>query len=316
MTRLLMPLFVLLLLGCAPPALLIRPVFDADRLEEITVDRGGGAKIAVIPIDGMIANARGFNPLGPGENRLALFQQQLDRAARDSAVKAVVLRINSPGGTVTGSDAIYELVRRFREKSGKPVVASIQEVGASGAYYVALASDEIHAQPTSVVGSIGVIFNAVSIEGSLRMLGVRTEAIKSGQMKDMGSPFHNLTEDERGIMQAMVDEYFGRFESLVANHRKLNGARLTAVTDGRVFSGAQGLEHGLIDQLGTLDDSIDRARSLASVPKARAVMYRRPYSPGGSVYANAGDVAPRATQINLIETDLLMPSGFYYVWRP
>jgi protease-4 len=316
MTRLLMLVLVSSLLGCAPPALLIRPVFDADRLEEITVDRGSGSKIAVVPVEGMIANTRGFNPLGPGENKLSLLQQQLDRAAGDRSVRAVVLRINSPGGTVTGSDAIYELVRRFREKTGKPIVASVQEVGASGAYYIALASDEIFAQPTSVVGSIGVIFNAVSIEGSLRMLGVRTEAIKSGQMKDMGSPFHNLTNDERVIMQALVDEYFERFESLVAKHRKLEGKKLDAVTDGRVFSGAQGLERGLIDQLGTLDDAIDRARTLASVPKARAVMYRRPYAPGGSVYASAGDVTPRSTQINLIETDLLMPSGFYYVWRP
>lgn len=306
------------ILGCSAPSLLIKPVFEADRFDESVVRAGSSAKIVVIPVDGLIANARSPGLLSAGENKLDVFTQQLERAAKDSAVKAVVLRINSPGGTVTGSDAMYEIARRFREESDKPVVASIQEVGASGGYYVALAADEIVSQPTSVVGSIGVIFNTFEFSGAMAMLGVRAEAIKSGELKDMASPFHALSPREREVMQTLVNEYFDRFRSLVASRRGLDSERLAAVTDGRVFSGQQGLNAGLIDRLGTLDDAIDRAAERAGVKSPRVVMYHRPYGPRGSIYASADavDADPRTLRIELPGVSNFMPSGFYYLWRP
>lgn len=309
---------MVLLVGCSAPSLLIKPVFDAERFDESVVRAGSSAKIVVISVDGLIANARAPGLLSAGENKLDVFTQQLERAAKDSAVKAVVLRINSPGGTVTGSDAMYEIARRFREESDKPVVASIQEVGASGGYYVSLAADEIVSQPTSVVGSIGVIFNTFEFSGAMAMLGVRAEAIKSGELKDMASPFHELSPREREVMQTLVNEYFDRFRSLVAARRGLDSERLAAVTDGRVFSGQQGLNVGLVDRLGTLDDAIDRAAELAGVKSPRVVMYHRPYGPRGSIYAsaNAIDAEARTLRIELPGVSDFMPSGFYYLWRP
>ena len=138
--------------GCGMPSLLITPVMRSNDLEEIEVQRGkGNSKIAVIPIEGLLANARSPGLIQDGDNKISILTQELDKASRDSEVKAIVLRVNSPGGTVTGSDNMYELLRRFREKTGKPIVASVQEVGASGGYYVSCSADKIVASPTSVV---------------------------------------------------------------------------------------------------------------------------------------------------------------------
>ncbi|MFT3789085.1 MAG: signal peptide peptidase SppA [Tepidisphaeraceae bacterium] len=260
-----------LLVGCGTPAFLIRPVTTSDELEETIVQapaNATSAKVLVIPIDGMIANMRtGQLPLSPSENMVALFTQQLERAEKDSSIKAVVLRINSPGGTVTGSDTIYTLITRFREKTHKPVIASCQEVCASGGYYIACASDAIVAQPTSLVGSIGVIFHTVSFEGLLTRWGIKPTTVKSGTMKDIGSPFHDPTDAEKVVMQSMIDEYFARFKGIVSDRRHLSNAdALAKVTDGRVFSGAMANDLGLVDQVGTLDDAIELARTKANAP--------------------------------------------------
>ena len=310
----------LLLAGCGAPSLLVTPVMRSEGLQEIEVARGKGrAKVAVIPIEGLLANAREPGLLQEGDNKVDLLTQQLDRAARDSAVKAVVLRINSPGGTVTGSENMYELLRRFRATSGKPIVASVQEVGASGGYYVALSADRIVAAPTSVVGSIGVIFNAFSVEGGLGKLGIKSEVVKSGPMKDMASPFKDMSDEERKVMQQTVDEYFERFRSTVADRRKLDGEAIARVSDGRVFSGAQAKALGLVDQLGILEDAIDAARELGNARDGRAIMYRKPFGPGGSVYANADAPVPQANptlQLPIPPTEMSLPTGFYYLWRP
>jgi protease-4 len=297
------------LVGCGAPSLLITPVTRRDGVEEIQVQRGGPGKIAIIPIDGMILNAKTPGLIQESDNKLSIITQQLERAERDGQVKAVVLRINSPGGTVTGSDNLYELIKRFRERSGKPVVASIQEVGASGGYYTALAADQIVACPTSVVGSIGVIFNTMNFEGTLSKLGVKTDAIKSAKNKDIGSPLRAMTGEERALLQETVDEYFARFKTLAVSKRKLTDEKTIGIaTDGRVFSGDKAREIGLIDRVGILEDAIDVARELGNAKKAKAVMYRKPFGPGGSVYAE--------TSAPLPQSELNLPGGFYYLWMP
>ncbi|HQY87812.1 MAG TPA: signal peptide peptidase SppA [Tepidisphaeraceae bacterium] len=310
----------LFLTGCSWPSLLITPIQYPDKIEEVTVASGSSSKIAIIPLDGMIANARvGGGVMGQSENKVALFEQQLAQAESDPNVKAVVLRINSPGGTVTGSDAVYELVKRFKERSKKPVIASCQELTASGGYYVALASDRIVAQPTSVVGSIGVIFQTFNVTGTMNMIGLKSETIKSGEMKDMGSPFKEMTAHDRQVMQALIDEYFARFKGLVGEHRHLSGNKLDSVSDGRIFSGEQAFKLGLIDQLGTLEDAIDVAREMGGAKGAKAIMYRRPYGPAGSIYASSDAPVPEAAggvNINLPESALPLPTGFWYAWRP
>jgi len=311
-----------LLAGCGVPSFLITPVQNTNRLEEVTVREGAGwskPKIALIEVEGMLMNARTGGFLQPTENKLSLFTQQMEQAARDDQVKAVVLRINSPGGTVTCSDTMYEMVKKFREKTKKPVIAATQEVAASGAYFVACGCDEIVAHPTSVVGSIGVIFETFDVSRGLDKLGIKSEAIKSGDLKDMGSPFKPLAPEARAVMQGMIDEYYARFVTVVTSNRSIaDQTKLKTATDGRVFSGRQALELGLVDRLGTLDDAIKLAKEKAGARGASVVMYKRPYGYSGSIYADASVPTPRANvlYLDLPEADVFLPRGFYYLWKP
>lgn len=307
------------LAGCGTPSFLITPVANTNQLKEEQVRRGRGlspAKIAIIELDGMLINARSGGFLQPTENKLSLFIQQLEQAERDDAVKAVVLRINSPGGTVTASDIAYKAIVDFRESTGKPVVASTQEMAASGGYYVALGADRIVAHPTSVVGSIGVIFHTFNFEGTLHKIGARAEAIKSGDLKDMGSPFKALSPEERAVMQQMVDEYHARFVDVVKRHRTIaDPATLAKATDGRVFSGEQAKQMGLLDATGTLEDAIDLAAELADVKNPSIILYRRPYGYGGSIYASyPAPSEDGVLRLELPGTRSVLPTGFYYLW--
>ncbi len=320
-----MPMVVLLVLlfclvGCGTPSFLITPVANTSTLQEHVVQPGRGLappKVLIVEIEGMLMNARSGGFLQPTENPVSRLAQELDRAAGDDRVKAVVLRINSPGGTVTASDTMYQLVRDFKEKTQKPVIAATQEVAASGGYYVALAADEIIAHPTSVIGSIGVIFNTFDFAGTMSKIGMRSEAIKSGPLKDMGSPFRALADSERQVMQGMVDEYYQRFVAIVRAHRNITDEKtLALVTDGRVFSGEQARALGLVDQTGQLGQAIERAKTLAQAPNARVVLYKRPYGYSGSIYADSAIPAPK-TDVLRLELPFgreMLPTGFYYLW--
>jgi protease-4 len=267
----------------------------------------------------MILNMKTGGFMQPTENELSRFTQEMELAANDPAVKAVVLRVNSPGGTVTASDVMYQTVKRFKAQTHKPVVASLQDVAASGAYYVSCASDKIIAHPTSVVGSIGVIFNTFNVAGTLDKIGAKSEAIKSGPLKDMGSPFKDLDPQAREVMQGMVDEYYKRFVAIVTSNRPIpNSETVKMVTDGRVFSGARAAELGLVDQTGLLDDAIEEAKKMAHVPGAKVIIYRRPYGYNGSIYAGTPIPQPQANvmQLKIPGINDRLPSGFYYVWEP
>jgi len=313
-------LILALLAGCGTPSFLVTPVKATADLDEVQLRGGGwgGGKIVVIPLDGMIANAQTGGLLQPTENPVSLFQQQLDKVSEDDSVRGIVLRVNSPGGTVSGSDAIYTLLSRFKQKHHIPIVASTQEVCASGAYYISCAADKIVVQPTSVVGSIGVIFETFDASGTMGMIGLKADPVKSAVNKDMGSPFKPLGKEEREIMQGMVNEYFDRFKSVVREHRAIQDKDFTIVTDGRVFSGAKAVELGLADQTGLLEDAIDLCKKLANAPGAKVVTFRRPYAYSGSIYASSSIPSPQANvlQLQLPGERSLLPTGFYYLWQP
>ena len=314
--------------GCGVPSFLITPVSSSQKLQERVVQGGSsGDKVAIIEVEGMLVNMRSGGFLQPTENKVSLFTQQMRVAAADKSVKAVILRVNSPGGTVTSSDTMYEIVRDFRKKTKKPVIASTQEVAASGAYYICCACDTIVAHPTSVIGSIGVLFNTMEFEEAMGKLGVRAESIKSGPLKDMGSPFKSLNRNERAVMQEMVDEYFRRFVGVVADGRPVKEPRPTlplpaeyaGVYSGRVFSGAKAVELGLADATGRLEDAIKVARKMGKAPGAKVIMYKRPYGYGGSIYADADLPVPRAEpgvlRLELPGSRAFLPRGFYYLWE-
>lgn len=308
--------------GCGTPSFLITPVANTSSLDEQVVKPGQGwftKKIALIEVEGMLANAKTGGLLQPTENNVSLFVQQLHKAEVDPDVRAVVLRVNSPGGTVTAADTMYEELQRFKQRCHKPVVASMQEVAASGAYYVSCGADRIVANPTSIVGSIGVIFEAFNFEGTLSKLGIVSDPIKSGPLKDMASPFRDRSAEETAVMQQMVDEYFHRFVGVVQTNRPIkDAATLKLITDGRVFTGRRAAELGLVDRTGLLEDAIADAEALAHVPGAQVIMYKRPYGYSGSIYARGQVPQPQASvlQLNVPALQETLPAGFYYLWRP
>jgi protease-4 len=318
--------------GCSAPSFLVTPVSSSTTLKEEVVEEGhgiGAGKVAIIEVEGMLANARVGGLLQASENKLSLFTQELEKAEKDPEVKAVVLRVNSPGGTVTTSDTMYQQLIRFKARTHKPVIACTQEVTASGAYFVCCGADKIVAHPTSVVGSIGVIFSNFDVADGLGRIGIQSRAIHTGTLKEMGSPFKHETPLETAVMQEMVNEYYVRFTKVVKENRPqvketpppppaTQPAEYAGVFSGRVWSGAKAVELGLADQTGLLTDAIELARQQAKAPNTKAVIYHRPYGYGGSIYADTQipKTDGNVLQLNLPGAQSMLPAGFYYLWQP
>lgn len=211
----------------------------------------GGSKVALVEVKGVIVNA---------ENTV----RQLEKFADNKSVKAIVLRIDSPGGGVAASQEIYEKVRQIRDSS-KVVVASMGSVAASGGYYIACAADTIMALPGTTTGSIGVITEIPDFNELLAKIGVRFEIIKSGKYKDTGTPYRRMTRDERAYMQTLIDDVYEQFVDVVAQERDMDVRAVKKYADGRVFTGQQAFKYGLIDTLGTYDDAIDLAARMGGI---------------------------------------------------
>jgi protease-4 len=276
-------------------------------------------KIALIDVEGMILNARTPGLLSSGANPVALFHERLNAAAQDKKVKAVVLRINSPGGGVTASDIMYQDLLRFREKTGKPVVACLMDVAASGGYYLAMGADQVIAHPTTVTGSIGVIMSLYNTSELFRLIGVKSDPIKSGPNKDLGNPARPMTPEERAILQKMVDSFYCRFVDVVVQGRKMPEEQVLPLADGRVYSGSEAHKLGLVDQVGYLEDALCLARELACVPDAAVIAYDKCEGGGyrGSIYARMPNI-PSEINVRLDVPGLGMREGpaFLYLWKP
>ena len=261
--------------GCIAPRIKLFPS-QADPLLESTLEGKTEEKILVIPIRGIISDTpeEGFLRAKPSVVQEVV--SHLRKAAQDKMIKAVVLQLDSPGGSVTGSDILYHEIVRFKEATGRPVVAAMMDVAASGAYYIALPADRIIAHPTTVTGSVGVIFIRPKVSGLMDKIGVAVEVNKSGINKDIGSPFRATTAEEEQIFQAMTDQLGKRFIELVARHRHLDPAALNEVASARVFLADQALSLKLVDSIGYMSDGLKEARTLSNLPEdARVVVYRR-----------------------------------------
>ncbi len=219
---------------------------------------GRGDKIAVVKIEGVILDPSGVT------SSLAEYGKRAD-------VKAVVLRIDSPGGAVGPSQEIHRAVQRLREK--KTVVASMGSVAASGGYYAAVATEKIVANPGTITGSIGVIVEFINIEELLGKIGIKGRVVKSGKFKDTGSPLRELNEEERALIQAVIDDVNGQFVTAVAEGRGRPVEEIIKIADGRIMTGAQALSLGLVDRLGDLKDAIDLSAKLAGVKGTPEVIY-------------------------------------------
>lgn len=212
----------------------------------------GERKIAVIPVEGIIGS----------EERIL---RSVRRYRNRDDVRGFVVEIQSPGGSVGASQSIYRALRELRQEDDRPLYAWIGDVGASGGYYVALAADSIFALPGSITGSIGVIMELPNAQGLLRKAGVEVEVVKSGVYKDLGSVVRPLDEGEREILQGVVDDTYRQFLDVVVENRGMDRQRAAELADGRIFTGSQAVEMGLVDGVSTLSETIDRAGRAAGL---------------------------------------------------
>lgn len=293
-----------------------------------TVVRGRhGKKILLLDIDGVIGETDYAESLfGPTSlGTVARVAEVLDRARRDDEIAAVLLRIDTPGGTVTASEEVYELIQRFKAERHVPVFAQMLGMATSGGYYVAMAADTIQAHPTTVTGSIGVLFTSLSFAGLMEKVGVEDQTLTGGAFKDAGSPFRRLSDVERGQLQSIVDDLHARFREVVAKGRpKLSKEQIEALANGRVYSARQALENGLVDRVGSLEEAVVQIERGLGVPEARVVIYHRPREIRRNLYTRAsvsprvdGSLDPVSRALALAELErLLGEPGFHYIWRP
>ncbi len=309
-------LTLLVLPGCAPKIKLFAAP-TTDPLKEFTIQGDGDGKLALIHLTGFLTTQSSQGVLRAKPSPVQELVSALKLAELDEEVRGIVLAIDSPGGTTTASDIIYHELMAFKQRSGKKVVVTMLDVAASGGYYAALSADLIMAHPTTVTGSVGVIFLRPKFHGLMDKIGVNVEVSKSGKDKDMGSPFRPTTADEAALFQSIIVDYANRFHGLVAKHRKLSAANMATVRTARVFTANQAKAVGLIDQIGYMQDTFARAKQLSNLPAdAKVVAYRRDTYPNDNPYNSMS--ATDVDKLNLLGVDasMIMPpkAGFYYVW--
>jgi protease IV len=221
----------------------------------------GGPRVAVVEIEGIIVDG-------------STAVRELREHSENPSVKAVVLRVNSPGGVVAPTQEIFSAIQRVR-KGGKPVIASFGAVAASGGYYVATAADRIYANPGTLTGSIGVIMQMANIEGLLKKVGVDYVVVKAGSYKDIGNFSRTMTPEERKILQALLDDVYSQFVDAVAEGRGLDRKQVLAFADGRIYSGQQALALKMVDDLGGFEDAVEAAGKLANISGRPKLIYPR-----------------------------------------
>jgi protease-4 len=315
-------LFALLLLclglaACAPSF----SVFGnaSTPYKEQTISGSGAGKILLVSVDGLISEHGKEGLLRSRPSTVEEVVAQLKLARKDKDIKALVLKVDSPGGTTAASDVIYHELMAYKAETGVKVVAAMMGLAASGGYYVSLPADRICALPTTITGSVGVIFLQPRVAGLLEKIGVGVDVSKSGAQKDMGSPFRPATPEEKQLVDGMVKAQAARFLDLVRERRKLDPAALAIVSTARVFTAAEAKDLGLVDSIGYMEDAVAEAAKLAGLPAdARVVSYRRRPAPDATYYQpGAESPEPRPALVNLGLDSLLPPhAGLYFLWTP
>jgi protease-4 len=275
--------------------------------------------VALVDVDGLLLNQNLTGLYSVGENPVAAFREKLEAAAADPGVRAVVLRINSPGGGVAASDLLAEELRRFRKATGKPVVACLLDVATGGAYYLAVGCDRVIALPTTITGGVGAIVNHANLQDAMAQFNVRVETIKAGPLVDMGNVTEPLGDDVRKLFQQMTEGFRDRFAVRVAAARPaMSEADRRAIADGRVVAAPQALALHMIDGLGYLDDALCDAERLARIAGAEVVLFQRSGYPTRTIYSIVPNVPLQGDVIPLSYPGLdrsKLPT-FLYLWQP
>ena len=316
-------LLITLFTSCAFVNVPIMPTMQP--LEEQVLEGEGRSKIVLLDLTGTISAQKRDKGFGLKEkvSPVALIKESLQKAEMDDNVAGVIIKINSPGGTVTASDIIYHELIDFKERKEVPVYASLMDVAASGGYYVASAADEIIAHPTTITGSIGVIAMKFNVEGLFSKIGIDEESIKSGDKKDIMSPFRPMKPDEREIIQTIIDQLYNRFIDVIVKSRydSLSRREIETLADGRIYTAQQALKEKLVDRIGYIDDVIDEMKNDLGLDDARIVTYYRPGTYKSTIYSSTPIETEAPSVINLIgiSADRISPFDgvhFMYLWKP
>ena len=289
-----------------------------DPLQEFTLEGHGPHKVLVIPIQGPISDQEEKGMMRRKPSLVKEVVSQIRKAEMDSDIKAIVLKVNSPGGSVTASDILYNELLKLKTKGSITLVASMMDIATSGGYYISLPADHIVAHETTITGSVGVVFMRPKLIGLMDKVGVGIETTKSGKDKDMGSPFRPTTEHEAESFQAIIDEMAGLFKAKVVKHRRSNAEDIETIMTAKIFAASQALDLGLIDQIGFTDDAIAKAKEMAGIDsQSKVVMYRRVEFADDNIYNNISSHSMSNTPLVDLGPLSKMSSintGFYYTW--
>lgn len=298
------------------------PVRSVEPLVEVplaSMDAGssaaGAAKVGLLDVDGLLLNTNFTGLYSNGENPVALFREKLDQFAADPALKAVVLRINSPGGSVAATDVMARDLLNFRERTGKPVVAAVLDLGAGGGYYLAAAADAVVAQPSSLVGGVGVVLNLYNLREMMAQFNVLSQSIKAGEHIDLGTANSALSAEGKKLLQDMANEYHGTFKQFVTQRRRLR-PQDEYLLDGRILTARQAHQAGLVDQIGYVEDALALARGYGKCPEAKVVLLRRPGDPARTPYAVSPNLPMQLLALSMPGLDRSKLPTFMYAWTP
>lgn len=306
-----------LLSGCA--AHLHFDFLGKDRIEEVVLLKSRAKeKILILDVSGIIGASLRPGLLEREGDILSQVVYRLEKASEDRLVRGIILRLDTPGGEVTASDILYQEIVKFKKKTGLPVVALMMGLATSGGYYVASACDVIIAHPSTITGSIGVISIFPNLEELFSKIGVSVNVIKSGEMKDSGSAFRDLTEEEKKIFQGIIDDFYQRFLHIVYARRKgdLSMEELKKLADGRVYTASQAYELKLVDKVGYFDEALKEVLTRSSLRKAQVVAYTYYPKSKTNIYAASLKTSAFLEEQSLEKILSSLKSGFYYLWHP
>jgi protease-4 len=294
---------------------------NAGPLRPVIVQAGApAARVAIVDVDGLILNAPFVGPLSLGENPVALFREKLDTIEADPCVRAVVLRINSPGGGVAACLAMRQDLERFKARTQRPVVACLLDRAAGGAYYLATAADQMIATPATVTGGIGVILNLFNLRDLMAQFNIIPQPIKSGENIDIGSSARALKPEEKELLQTMADEFHQRLIDDITRSRPRIDPSGGTTFDGRIFTASQAQKRGLVDGTGDLDGTIQLAAQLAQcgTDRPQVVLYRRHNDPARTIYAITPNVPLQGAGLlpSLPGLDRSKLPTFLSLWQP
>ncbi len=302
--------------GCA--TIKLGPSFNQPLKEQQVEEGKSDSKVLIINIDGILNDQPNRGLLASSPSLLDKVMMQLKKAEKDKQIVAVLLKVNSPGGGVTVSQILHHELMAFKERSGKKLFVQMMSVAASGGVYISMAADHIQAHPATITGSVGVISMSADLSGTMDKIGAKVNVYKTGENKDMGSPFKAASKSDRQAFTEMVENMATDFYSLVQKRNNLNETTMDLLKTARVITGDKAKELGLVDSIGYLSDATQKACELAKAKECNVVTYRFAENQNATAYSPSMQTPTMPANVNLIDIPMLeslqLPAGVYYLY--